>query len=509
MPDRLLVLAVPSALVLAGLVVHSLVAMPRRRAGAFWVAVLAYGIVRGLGVRWVTEAIGASFPYEVRDPLWTVGGVSAQEVAGWAIVAYLGWWVGYRFSLRARRPWLFLQVAWAALFLGAISWAIEAAAIAARWWHWTVPTASRVFLNVPAIGIVDWFFVGIDFVLPFAAITAPLLRERPARFLTLLLFPAHFAAHLLPGVWLHSVHWLLVIVALFLALRSDVEDRPFTARRDWIPTVAFVTIAVDVALVNLLLVQRPELLQSIVPATVIWLGAIRPALATAAGAASLLAAIQLPSLLVATAVAAGGALLLLLRRRSAAWVAVAAVVVFAVLFHRSTAASRADLTGRLDRAIAERTRGNAGEALAQFDAIARDHPTTHVPLAMAAEIDYRGRRLDAAHMKLARAVEIKQDFVRGYRLLAAIDLQRGRRAEGVAWAARGLEVAPDDVQLRYLAGQEVSEAVDSADTAAGMAALAFEVGDAAGAQRFVSAGLERWPEDPRLRGVAAALARGR
>lgn len=506
MPDRLLILALPSAVVLAGLVAHSLGAMPRRRAGAFWVAVLAYGIVRGLGVRWVTGVIGASFPYEVREPLLSLGGVSAQEVAGWAIVAYLGWWIGFRFSLRARRPYLFLQVAWAALFLGAISWAIEAAAIAARWWIWTVPTASRVFLNVPAIGIVDWFFVGIDFVLPFAAITAPSLRDRPVRFLTLLLFPAHFAAHLLPGVWLHAVHWLLVIIATVLALRSDAEDRPFAWHRDWIPTAAFAAIVLDVAVVNVLVVRRPELLQSFVPAVAIWLAAIRPALALATGVASLLAAAALPSLLVATAVAVGGAVMLWLRRRSAAWLAVAAIAVFAVLVHRSTAASRADLTGRLDRAIAERTRGNLGEALAQFDAIARDHPTTHVPLAMAGEIDYRGNRLDAAYAKLARAVEIKQDFVRGYRLLAAIDLQRQRRAEGAAWASRGLEVAPEDLQLRYLAGHDVLAAVDTAEAAAGMAALAFEVGDAAGAGRFVSAGLARWPDDPRLRGVAAALA---
>jgi hypothetical protein len=227
MNTRVIVLALPSAIILAALVWHSLVSMERRRAGLFWLSVVVYGVLRGLGVRFVTKAIGASFPYEIRDPMLALGGVAAQEIAGWAVVAYLAWWIGDRFSRRARRPSLFLAVAWASLFLGAIAWAVEAAAIAARWWYWTVPTASRVFLNVPAIGIVDWFFVAIDFLLPFVAMTAPSLRGKRSRYLSLLLFPAHFAGHLLPGVWLHVVHWSLVLLFVGLALRVRVEDRPF------------------------------------------------------------------------------------------------------------------------------------------------------------------------------------------------------------------------------------------------------------------------------------------
>ena len=64
----------------------------------------------------------------------------------------------------------------------------------------------------PAIGIVDWFFVGIDFLLPFAAITAGWRW----RYATLLFFPAHFAGHLLPGIYLHLVHWALVLIVATL-----------------------------------------------------------------------------------------------------------------------------------------------------------------------------------------------------------------------------------------------------------------------------------------------------
>ena len=461
--SRLLILAIPSAVILAGLVWHSLVALPRWRAAAFWSAVLAYGIARGLGVRFVTGSIGASFPYEIRNPMLSFAGVSAQEVVGWAVVTYLAWWIG------ARRPQLFLQVAWGALFLGAIAWAIEAAAIAARWWHWTVPTASRVFINVPAIGIVDWFFVGIDFLLPFAAITGSRLRWR---YLTLLFFPVHFAGHLLPGIWLHVVHWMLVLIAAWLALRSSATDRPFADVRSWIPAAGFFLIVADVAAVDLFLVRRPDLLVSIIPVVVLWLVGMR------GGSAPWL------------------------RRHAVAMLA--AIAIFAVALHAKSARDRADMTRRLDAAIAERNRGNLSAAVVQFDAIARDHPIDYAPLALAGEILYRTGDLESARERLARAVEIKQDFVRGYRMLAVIDARRGRRSE---WAARGLEVAPDDLQLRYLAGEDIVPAIDSPDVAAGLAALAYEVGDGTTAERIVRTAVARWPDHRRLRAIATRLLR--
>ena len=505
MDQRLLVLALPSALMLVALVCHSLGALPRRRAALFWLSVAAYGVLRGLGVRAVTNAIGASFPNEIRDPLLAVGGVSAQEIAGWAVVAYLAWWIGERFALRATSPSLFLGLAWSSLFLGAIAWAVEAAAIGARWWHWTVPTASRVFLNVPAIGIVDWFFVAIDFLVPFVVLTTPSLARARWRFLTLLLFPVHFAGHLLPGVWLHVVHWALVLLMAGLALRVDAADRSFAPVRPWIPSATFALMIVDLVLVDLFLVRRPHLLQSLAPAVTIWLAAVHPVSAAAAAGAALLAAVQLPSMLVAAAAASGGALLLWFQRRRMVVIPLLLLALFAVGFHRTTAAARADLTTRLDLAMAERDRGNLDSALVLFDTIAHDHPTSYVPLAMGGEIDYRRGSLDRAHDKLARAVETKQDFTRGYRLLAAIDRQRGRPSEALGWARRGLEVAPDDLQLRFLAGHDVRAGIDTPQAAAGMIALAYEVGELARAQQIAQDAVTRWPADPRLSRLAARL----
>src|SRR5687768_17269725 len=96
---RLLLLTVPSLAVLALLARHSARTLPRLRAAGFWAAVVGYGFIRSLGVKWVTEkGLGAPVPYEIREPLFPVLGVPLQEVAGWAIVAYLGWWLGYRFA---------------------------------------------------------------------------------------------------------------------------------------------------------------------------------------------------------------------------------------------------------------------------------------------------------------------------------------------------------------------------------------------------------------------------
>ena len=88
MQPRVLILALPSLVVLALLVWHSWRSLPRRRAVAFWVSVAVYGVLRGMAVAWVTrEGLGAPLPYQIRDPLLSVFGVSLQEVAGWAIVA--------------------------------------------------------------------------------------------------------------------------------------------------------------------------------------------------------------------------------------------------------------------------------------------------------------------------------------------------------------------------------------------------------------------------------------
>src|SRR5688572_21141936 len=263
-----LLLTVPTVAVLVLLVFHSARTLPRRRVIRFWTSVIVYSFVRSLGVKWVTEkGLGAAVPYQIRDPLFPVMGVPPQEIAGWAIVAYLGWWMGHRFA-GARgdgEPRLFPQIAWACLFLGAISWAVEATAVAAGWWRWTLTAGHPLLLGVPFIGIVDWFFVGVDFLLPFLVLTAPALAGRPARFLTLLAFPMHFGAHLFVGriapavpiPVFHLAHWALLALVVGLALRSEARDAAFDAAADqrhgWLAMAGLAVVLLDVIGMDLFL----------------------------------------------------------------------------------------------------------------------------------------------------------------------------------------------------------------------------------------------------------------
>jgi tetratricopeptide (TPR) repeat protein len=505
---RVFALTLPSALVLALLVTHALKTLPRGRAIAFWASVVGYGIARGVALRWVTEhGPSASFPYTIRNPLFPVLGVPLQEIAGWAIVAYVGWWLGCRLTRR-----LFAQVAWACLFLGAISWAVETAAVAAGWWSWSVPVTLPVFLNVPFIGIVDWLFVGIDFLLPFVMITAPSLRGRPVRFASLLAFPLHFGAHVfadrtIPGLPIpihHGAHWLLLGVLLVLALRSEVEDDAFPGQRaTLLPLAGLAIVLIDVALVEIFVVRRPDLMISLLPAVSMVLQTVKPAAGYAAGAAALLlGAWRLPTLLAAAPAALSGALTFGPRFRWSSPVAGAMIAALAYGVHATGERRRDELTQGLDAALAARDRGDLDEARHRLSALARDFPGSHVPPALRGEIDYRTGRLDDAREAFTRAAAIKQDDPRAYRYLAVIGLRSDRPEDAARAAARGLEIDGADLELLYLAAraQRLPSPIEPHDAkgALTLAALAFEVGDAEGAEAILDRGLTRWPEERSL-----------
>lgn len=534
METRILMLAVPSALVLVLLVAHSFRTLPRRRALVFWGAVTAFGLVRGWAVGWITEEVlGASFPYVIHDPVAPVAGVSLQEVAGWAIVAYLAWWLGSQFSSR-----LMAQVAWGSLFLGAVSWAVEAAAVAAGWWHWRVPVRHPILLNVPFIGLVDWLFVGLDFLLPFLALTAPALRDRPVRWLSLAVFPLHFGAHafleplspMLPIPVVHLVHWGFVAVLVALALRSRIRDRSFAEDRDlrrlgipvgsW-PLLGLAVVLAVVVAVDLFLAERPELLVSVLPVFALTLQTLWPTAGFVVGTVALLAALAWLPLALA-AVPAGVAALLEWGKRHPVWVPATAVLALAVVSYQvhSRAAERHEqLTGTLDRALAERDRGWLGVAAARLEKAVEEFPGSHAPAMLLGEIRYHTGRLADARRLFEHVVAIRQDLVRAYRFLAVIDLRLGHRARALSAARRGLEVARDDPELRYLAlraaGKDVAELLPfyervGPEEARSLPALAVEVDDLAGAAALLDRALERWPAErwPYPARVRVALAAG-
>jgi tetratricopeptide (TPR) repeat protein len=527
---RLLLLTVPSLAVLALLLWHSARTLPRRRATSFWAGIAVYGFIRALSVRWITEkGLGASVPYEIRDPLFPVLGVAPQEVVGWAIVAYLGWWLGYRFAAaRARggRPRLFPQVAWACLFLGAISWAVEATAVAAGWWRWTLTASNSLFLGVPFIGIVDWFFVGVDFLLPFVVITAPAFAGRPARFLTLLAFPVHFGAHLFVGritpsvpiPVFHLAHWALLALVVWLALRSEVADaafEPAERRYGWLAIAGLAVVLVDVIGMDLLL-RRSDLLPSVLPAVAVAIQTLRPAPGFLLGAGAFVAGAWLPPLaLSAVPAATHAALQWGWRHRWSAVVALPLIAAAALGTHAASARKEADLTRRLDRAVAARDRGELAVADRELSAAWRDFPESHVAPALLGEIYYRTGRLAEAREALLDVVRIKPSHAPAWRHLAVIDLRRGDAVSAQRAAQKGLAAEPGDVQLQYLASRASQAEIEPSLVRAAelgfpstraLASLAFEVDDLEGAARIVERAVSLWPREPWLHRTRVRLA---
>lgn len=535
MDPRLIFLVVPSALVLGYLVLHSARSLPRRRAIAFWVSVVVYGLGRGIAVRWIADrGLHGAVPYVIHDPLLPVFGVPVQEIVGWAIVAYLGWWFGHRLAPRDRHgtPRMFPQVAWAALFLAAVSWAVEAAAVAAGWWHWTVPVRSDLLLDVPWIGPLDWGFVAVDFLLPFIALTAPSLAGRPVRFLALLAFPLHFAAHFvvepvigpIPG--LHVAHWVLLALLAGLALRSGTTDDAFdgtfddTGRlRSSLPLAALGAVLVDLAVVDLFLARQPLLLLSILPVAVIAALAWRRAAGLGLAAGGIALAWVWPA---ASFGALPTAVYLAAPKRRAGPGTTAVVVVAMALaawgLHGRAARAQDELVAGLERAVAARDRGALEEARRGLLELAERFSGETAPRLLLAEIDYRTGRLESAGRHYRTALEIKPDLADAHRHLAVIALRQVRLDEADRRATEGLRLLPSDPELLYLRARARRDGVEpllprlegwGPLAARALVGLAFEVDDAAGAERLIDRALDRWPDDRWFYRAKVRLALGR
>lgn len=529
MSERILLLTLPSAAMLALLVAHSAVALPRRRAWSFWIACTAYGVARGLAVRAVTErGLGSSFPYIVTDPLFALGGVSLQEVAGWAIVAYLGWWLGHRFAggvVGGAEPPLHLQVVWAGLWLGAVSLAVETAAVGAGWWQWTLASGGGLLGEVPAIGLVDWSFVAVDFLWPFVVLTA---TKRFWGLVLLAAFPLHFASHLavdriseiVPVPWFHAVHWLLAAMLVAAALLRPERDRgfvePASVRRRF-PVAALMLLAIALA-ATLVVAGRLDRLSSLAPASLVAVIALdRRRGAWVAGAVAAGGVLE-PALLLAAVPAAASLVLVAAhgRGRLATTGVVATLLAAALLVHDAARDRERRLTRKLEEALAARDRGELARALESLEQINREPPYSHAAHGLRGEILYRSGRLDEARDAFEAAVGVKRAFPMALRHLVVIDLRSGNVERARRRAEKALALAPQDVELRYLgyraAGHPppadfwetlVDGGAAAVETVAG---LAFEVDDVQSARHAAGLGAARWPERPSLHDIRFRLA---
>lgn len=189
----------PALAVLGALLLLAHAARSRgpRFATALALSALAFGWARPLVVRWISTALaGAPPPYEYPADRPTFLHGAPLEAIGWLFAATLGVALGARLAARSGRPGhVPTEAAWAALVLGAVSYAVESAAGPAGLWRWNVSATNRFFHDVPGVAVLDWLTVGPDFVLPLLLLAPGRPPLGRARLAALLVFPAHMAAH--------------------------------------------------------------------------------------------------------------------------------------------------------------------------------------------------------------------------------------------------------------------------------------------------------------------------
>jgi hypothetical protein len=207
---------------------------------------------------------------------------------------------------------LFPMMAFACLFNACLSYAVEATAMTMGWWSWNLSTKSSILSDVPMVGIVAWFSVGFDFLIPYYLIRH---YRKPGQwwpFLTLLIFPVHMGMHLfgervsdlLPMTPYNAWHWAMVLVVMCLPFLSKIRmRRPWMAPeeetgRRWgrtaLPAIGL-SVVVAVLLISdlgitrdtsLLITKLPLFafaLTALLPTSPLWILAAAAALAAAGG----------------------------------------------------------------------------------------------------------------------------------------------------------------------------------------------------------------------------------
>jgi hypothetical protein len=234
------ILAIPAALVVAGLVVHSWKTRGARDTAFFFSFALLFGILRGNTIWWITTVhFPGDFPYIFKNKLIGVFHDSLVADMGWILCLYVGSYLSLCVLERipALQGRLFPMVTLACLFNATLSYAVESTAIEMGWWGWNLGVHSEVLRDVPMAGIIAWFSVGFDFLVPYLLVRH---YRRPGEWwpwLALLIFPLHMLTHLsntrvsdvLPIVPYNIWHWGMVLATMFLPFAVKLR-----LRRPWL-----------------------------------------------------------------------------------------------------------------------------------------------------------------------------------------------------------------------------------------------------------------------------------
>lgn len=438
-------LALPSLAVLAALAAREAAETGARRAAAYFATLFAYGAARGLLIRLVVSpALGSPPPYVMNLPLVALGGVSVQELVGWGVAVTLSYRLAERLLERAGVAAGPHRVAFVAAFvMASICLAVESAAISSGWWTWTLRVPSSGLVRVPPVALLDWGFVAFDVLLAYLLFASE--AGWRSRLAALLLFPAHFASHLLVkplSAPLPVTGWALVHagIAAYVAARAlSSDERPGSAAASKSPTAGRSRLGLVPPLGALVVAGC-----SAVAAFAVG-GSVRAALAALPLAALALVALAPPR-------RAAWPIRPLSRGRAAALCGgVALVLVLAVAV---PAARRSE---RLVAAVrAGQARLNAGDAAGA---------ETELRRAVAARPEHAGVRTVLAWtlLRLGRRDEARAELLEALRhepaardalvLLATLDAEAGRFEEAEARLVFARRVYPADGEVARLAAE--------------------------------------------------------
>ncbi len=427
----------------------------------FFVSAAAYGWVRSLSVRALSEARLGGVPYRISEPLASVAGVPLQELIGWiAAVALAGYFADRLLRRRGGSANACSTALAAGLGLAAVCLAVETAAVTGGWWSWSLGHSTTGALRFPAIALVDWGFVAIDFLLPFE-----LWRRRAPRgqrFAGLLLFPIHLAGHawtgplsrLVPLSGFDLVHIGLVasVAAAAVAGRDVSPWPPSSLERMRLAPLLAVALVLATTAAQLLLSAEPALLWTAIPLALL-------ALAATAARVELPAAPEDRS-----------------ASRRALWVF--AALLAGGLFLRLPEAIRArDFEALLGRGVAALAAGDLGSARRDLGAALVRRPSHPDASWLLGWAELQAGRRTEARQHLEDAVAHRPGSVEAVRYLALLDLLEGRRAEVIALLARTSSHYRVTQDLAYLGWAANSESfrIEPAPAALLAAASAAEL----------------------------------
>ena len=228
------VLLLSSLIAVLLLVFHSWRRRGVRATAAFFLSGILFGILRGNIIYYIIKLISGTGeggkPYLPQSALVPgIGHASIQVVIGWIFAGYLAWTLS-EYVLRRLKGWegkLFPTVALAGLFLGAMSYCMEAVAMRVGWWYWDISTVNPLFGTVPITGVIAWVSVATDLLFPVLFIACSEYRRRPWRWLALLVFPLHMGVHALYNtvLYIDNYHVVMVLVLAGCAVfgRTRIE----------------------------------------------------------------------------------------------------------------------------------------------------------------------------------------------------------------------------------------------------------------------------------------------